>query len=412
VRFGLALAGAVPKPPAALHYNRAFPALFTRTQAMKPLLALVFFLVVTGAAAQQSPLPLPPPPAVAAKSWVLYDFQAAQVIASQNPNERIEPASLTKMMTAYLTYEALRQKRITPDQVIPVSTRAWKAEGSRMFIEPNKPVTVDELIRGMVIQSGNDACIALAEAIAGDEEVFAQMMNQQAQKLGMKNTNFVNSTGLPHPKHYTTAYDMALLAAALIRTFPEHYKLNAQREYRYNNITQANRNRLLWTDPYVDGVKTGHHESAGYCLVASAKRDSRRLISVVTGTSSEAARATESQKILNYGFQFYDTVKVYAQDQTVATIRVWKGTEDTVRIGFDHDFFLSLPKGDAAKLKASMETRQPLMAPLAAGQAVGTLKLALEEKPLGEYPLVALENVPSGGLFGRTLDTLRLWMPQ
>lgn len=379
---------------------------------MKALLALLSFLVLSVATAQQSSLPVPPPPAVAAKSWVLYDYLAAQVIAAQNPNERIEPASLTKLMTAYLTYEAIKQKRITLDQVVPVSTRAWKAEGSRMFIEPNKPVTVDELIRGMVIQSGNDACIALAETIAGSEEVFAQMMNQQAQKLGMKNTNFVNSTGLPDPKHYTTAYDMALLAAALIRDFPEHYKLNAQREFRYNNITQANRNRLLWSDPYVDGVKTGHHESAGYCLVASAKRDSRRLISVVTGTASEAARATESQKILNYGFQFYDTVKVYARDQTVATIRVWKGAENNVRIGFDHDFFLALPKGDAAKLKASMETRQPLVAPLATGQEIGTLKLALDEKPIGEYPLVALANVPVAGLFGRGIDMLRLWLPQ
>lgn len=379
---------------------------------MKPVLTLLLFLFVTGAAAQQSPLPVPPPPTVAAKSWVLYDFLADQTIAAQNPNERIEPASLTKMMTAYLTFEALKQKRITLDQVVPVSPRAWKAQGSRMFIEPNRPVTVNELIHGMVIQSGNDACIALAEAIAGSEEVFAQMMNQQAQKLGMKNTNFVNSTGLPDPKHYTTAHDMALLAAALIRHFPEHYKLNSEREFRYNNITQANRNRLLWTDPYVDGVKTGHHDAAGYCLVASAKRDSRRLISVVTGTASEAARATESQKILNYGFQFYDTVKVYARDQTVATIRVWKGAENDVRIGFDHDFFLALPKGDAAKLRASMETHQPLMAPLAAGQEVGTLKLALEEKPLGEYPLVALVNVPVAGLFGRTVDMVRLWLPQ
>ncbi|MFO1205989.1 MAG: D-alanyl-D-alanine carboxypeptidase family protein [Burkholderiales bacterium] len=379
---------------------------------MKSLLALLLSIFVTAAAAQQTSLPVPPPPTVAAKSWVLYDFLARQVIASQNPNERIEPASLTKMMTAYLTYEAIKQKRIALDQVVPVSPRAWKAQGSRMFIEPNRPVTVEELIHGMVIQSGNDACIALAEAIAGSEEVFAQMMNQQAQKLGMKNTSFVNSTGLPDPKHYTTAYDMALLAAALIRDFPEHYKLNSQREFRYNNITQANRNRLLWTDPYVDGVKTGHHEAAGYCLVASAKRDSRRLISVVTGTASEAARATESQKVLNYGFQFYDTVKVYAKDQTVATIRVWKGAENDVRIGFVEDFYLALPKGDAAKLRASMETHQPLMAPLALGQEVGTLKLVLEEKPLGEYPLVALSNVPVAGLFGRTVDMVRLWLPQ
>ncbi|MET0217186.1 MAG: D-alanyl-D-alanine carboxypeptidase family protein, partial [Burkholderiales bacterium] len=324
-------------------------------------------------------------------------------------NERIEPASLTKMMTAYLTYEALKQKRITLDQVVPVSARAWKAQGSRMFIEPNRPVTVNELIHGMVIQSGNDACIALAELIAGTEDVFAQMMTQQAQKLGMKNTSFVNSTGLPDPKHYTTAYDMALLAAALIRNFPEHYKLYSQKEFRYNNITQANRNRLLWTDPYVDGVKTGHHESAGYCLVASAKREERRLISVVTGTASEAARASESQKLLNYAFQFYDTVRVYSKGQTVATLRVWKGAADSLKIGFDRDLYLALPKGDSAKLKASMQTQQPLLAPISVGQTVATLKLALEEKPIGEYPLLALENVSVAGFFSRGIDTIRLW---
>jgi len=391
---------------------------------MKVLLAflLCFFTSVASAqktpapapqvstpAAQQAPLPVPPPPTIAARTWVLYDFQADQVIAGQGANDRIEPASLTKMMTAYLTYEAIRQKRISLDQVVPVSPRAWKTQGSRMFIEPNRPVTVNELIHGMVIQSGNDACIALAEAVAGSEEVFAQMMNQQAKKLGMKNTNFMNSTGLPDSSHYTTAYDMALLAAALIRDFPEHYNLNSQREFRYNNITQANRNRLLWTDPYVDGVKTGHHEAAGYCLVASAKRDNRRLISVVTGTASEAARASESQKLLNYGFQFYDTVRVYSKGQTVATLNVWKGAQDTVKVGFERDLFLALPKGDAAKLKASMTTTKPLLAPLAIGQDVGTLKLALEDKPIADYPLVALENVPVAGILGSTLDSIRLW---
>ena len=376
---------------------------------MKFLLPFLLCLATFVASAQQAPLPVPPPPAIAAKSWVLYDFQAGQIVVAQNPNERIEPASLTKMMTAYLTYEAIKQKRITPDQVVPVSPRAWKAEGSRMFIEPNRPVTVNELIHGMVIQSGNDACIALAELIAGTEEVFAQMMTQQAQKLGMKNTSFVNSTGLPDPKHYTTAYDMALLAAALIRNFPEHYKLYSQKEFRYNNITQANRNRLLWTDPYVDGVKTGHHESAGYCLVASAKRDERRLISVVTGTASEAARASESQKLLNYAFQFYDTVRVYSKGQTVATLRVWKGAADSLKIGFDRDLYLALPKGDSAKLKASMQTQQPLLAPISVGQTVATLKLALEEKPIGEYPLLALENVSVAGFFSRGIDTIRLW---
>ena len=310
---------------------------------MKFLLPFLLCLATFVASAQQAPLPVPPPPAIAAK--IVDPVPTSRLVRSSSRRTRnaIQPASLTKMMTAYLTYEAIKQKRITPDQVVPVSPRAWKPEGSRMFIEPNRPVTVNELIHGMVIQSGNDACIALAELIAGTEEVFAQMMTQQAQKLGMKNTSFVNSTGLPDPD-YTTAYDMALLAAALIRNFPEHYKLYSQKEFRYNNITQANRNRLLWTDPYVDGVKTGHHESAGYCLVASAKRDERRLISVVTGTASEAARASESQKLLNYAFQFYDTVRVYSKGQTVATLRVWKGAADSLKIGFDRDLYRRCPR--------------------------------------------------------------------
>ena len=277
---------------------------------MKALLAVLFCLAASFASAQQqAPLPVPPPPTIAAKTWVLYDFQADQTIAGQGANDRIEPASLTKLMTAYLSYEAIRQKRIALDQVVPVSPRAWKAEGSRMFIEPNKPVTVDELIHGM-IDAVRQRCVHRARrshrrqrgGVRADDE-------PQAKRLGMKNTNFVNATGLPDPAHYTTAYDMALLAAALIRDFPEHYKLYSQKEFRYNNITQANRNRLLWTDPYVDGVKTGHHETAGYCLVASARRDDRRLISVVLGAASEAAARQESQKLLNYGFQFYDSVR-------------------------------------------------------------------------------------------------------
>lgn len=379
---------------------------------MKSLLSLLLLLAATLAHTQQAALPVPPPPPIAAKSWILYDYQAQQLIASQNPNERIEPASLTKMMTAYITYAAMKQKRITGGQIVPVSAKAWKAEGSRMFIEPKKPVTVDELIRGMVIQSGNDSSIALAELVAGSEEVFVQMMNREAARLGMKNTNFVNATGLPDPKHYSTAYDMALLASALIRDFPEHYALNAEKEYRYNNITQANRNRLLWTDPYVDGVKTGHHETAGYCLVASAKREHRRLVSVVTGTASEAARAAESQKLLNYGFQFYETVRVYQKGQTIASLPVWKGTAETVKAGFDRDLYLALPKGEAARLKATMETRRPLIAPIPAGESVGTLKLTLDDKSLGDYPLLALDNVGLANFFSRGVDTVRLWLQQ
>ena len=375
------------------------------------LFTLVFFAFLAHLAhAESSALPLPPAPAIAAKSYVLSDFSSGQTLVSQNANERIEPASLTKLMTAYLTFTALKQKRISADQTLPVSEKAWRTEGSRMFIEPNKPVTVDQLIHGMIIQSGNDACIALAEGIAGSEETFAQMMNQQAQRLGMSNTHFVNSTGLPHPQHYTTAYDLSLLASAIIRDFPDFYPLYSMKEYRYNNITQPNRNRLLWLDPYVDGMKTGHTESAGFCLITSGRRGPRRLISVVLGTASDNARTMESQKLLNYGFQFYDTVRVYQKGQTVSTLRVWKGAQKTLKAGFDQDLYVALPKGHYPRLQASVSSAQPLLAPVSAGKKVGTLKLTLEGKPLAEYPLAALENVEVGNLFWRTWDDIKLML--
>jgi D-alanyl-D-alanine carboxypeptidase (penicillin-binding protein 5/6) len=320
----------------------------------------------------------------------------------------VPPASLTKLMTAYLTFSALKQKSLKPDQVIPVSTRAWKAEGSRMFIEPNRPVIVEDLLRGMIIQSGNDASVALAEAIGGSEEVFAQMMNREAKRLGMVNTNFTNATGLTGPNLYSTAQDLSLLVVALIRDFPEHYALYSQREYRYNNITQANRNRLLWLDPTVDGVKTGYTENAGYCLITSARRGDRRLVSVVLGTASESARATESQKLLNWGFQFFDSVKLYSRNQPVTQLRVWKGSTDMLKAGFTSDLFVALPKGQSDKIKATVESVQPLLAPVSPGQRVATLKLEIDGKPYRELPVFALEAVPVAGIFGRAWDSLRL----
>jgi D-alanyl-D-alanine carboxypeptidase (penicillin-binding protein 5/6) len=373
---------------------------------MPLLYTLIFLLLPSIAFAQQPAVPSPPP--IAAKAYVLTDFNSGQQLVGQNPNQRIEPASLTKLMTAYLTFSALRQKTLKTDQVVPVSTRAWKSEGSRMFIEPNKPVAVEELIKGMIVQSGNDACVALAEAIAGTEEVFAQMMNREAQRLGMKNTHFMNSTGLPNPQHYTTAADLSLLANAIIRDFPEYYPYYSIKEYRYNNITQSNRNRLLWVDPTVDGMKTGFTDNAGYCLITSARRGPRRLVSVVLGAGSESGRATESQKLLNYGFQFYDTAKLYDKNQAVSTVKVWKGSSNTVKAGFPYDLFLSVPKGAADKLKASVETQQPLLAPIAAGQKIGVMRVELEGKPYGEFPVVALEEVPLAGIFGRGWDSLRL----
>ncbi len=368
----------------------------------------VFLLFLFTAMFAQAQI-LPQAPTIAAKSWLLMDYSTGQALASFNPDERVEPASLTKLMTAYVVLAALREGRLRPDQTVPVSERAWRAPGSRMFIEPRRPVTVDELLHGLVIQSGNDACIALAEAVAGSEEAFVQAMNREAQRLGLKGTQFANATGLSDPRHYSTARDLGALAAALIRDFPEHYPLYARREYTYNRITQSNRNRLLWLDPAVDGVKTGHTENAGYCLIASAKRGPRRLLSVVMGAASDALRTQESQKLLNFGFQFFDAVKLYGKDQAVSRLKVWKGAQNLVRAGFTEDFILSLPKGMAEKVQASLVSQQPLLAPVQKGQRIATLKLSLDDRPYGEYPVVALEAVPVAGMIGRAWDTMRLW---
>ena len=370
-----------------------------------------FFLLSLLAVAFAASAAVPQPPSVIGKSWVIGDLSSGQVLAEQAADQRFEPASLTKLMTAYVVFIALRDKKIAPEQQVNVSTRAWKASGSRMFIEPRRPVTVDELIRGMVVQSGNDACIALAEAVAGNEDVFAQLMNREAARLGMKNTKFMNSTGLPDAQHYSTAQDLYLLAAALIRDFPNEYaQYYSQKEYRYNNITQPNRNRLLWIDPSVDGVKTGHTEAAGYCLVASSRRSGRRLLSVLLGSTSEATRAQESLKLLNWGFQFYDSVKLYPAGSAVRSLDVWKGAARSVKVGVDRDLLVTVPKGEADKLKAELVSQQPLVAPLAKGQPVGVLRVTHDGKPYGEYPLVALEPVAAAGFFGRAWDTLRLWL--
>jgi D-alanyl-D-alanine carboxypeptidase (penicillin-binding protein 5/6) len=353
----------------------------------------------------------PQPPSVIGKSWMLGDLSSGQVIAAQRPDERFEPASLTKLMSAYVVFIALRERKIALDQQVNVSPRAWKAPGSRMFIEPRRPVTVDDLIRGMVVQSGNDACIALAEAVAGSEEVFVQMMNREAERLGMKNTRFTNASGLPDAQHYSTAQDLYALTAALIRDFPNEYaQYYSQKEYRYNSITQPNRNRLLWIDPSVDGVKTGHTEAAGYCLIASSRRSGRRLLSVLLGSTSEATRAQESLKLLNWGYQFFDSVKLYGAGSPVRSLEVWKGAARNVRVGVGHDLFVTVPRGEADKLKAELVSQQPLVAPLAKGERVGMVRVSHDGKAFGEYPLITLEAVAGAGFFRRTWDTLRLWL--
>ncbi|MGB7814748.1 MAG: D-alanyl-D-alanine carboxypeptidase family protein [Methylotenera sp.] len=361
-------------------------------------------LPLSGLAAQ-----IAPPPALAVKAYLLQDFNSGSIVTSYNKDERIEPASLTKIMTAYLTFDAIQHGHLKLDQSLPVSEKAWKIEGSKMFIEPNKPVTVDELLHGMIIQSGNDASITLAEGVAGAEEQFADMMNKQAAKLGMKNTHYMNATGLPDKNHYTTANDLAILASALIRDFPQEYRrLYSVKEYTYNKITQPNRNRLLWQDATVDGMKTGHTDTAGYCLIASSKRGNSRLVSVILGAASEAMRASESQKLLNYGFQFYESTLVYKQSQTINTLRVYKGKDKTATATIAKDFYLTLPKGDYARVKANMTSQQPLIAPIKAGQEIGKISFTLDGKLINEQKLVAATAVDEAGFFGRIPDSIRL----
>ena len=383
------------------------PANQPNTEPMRIFSLLLSLLLTLPAIADN----LPPPPTLAAKAFLLKDFNSDTVIGEQGTHERIEPASLTKLMTAYLSFKALKNGHLKLDQTLPVSLKAWKTEGSKMFIEPNKPVTVDELLHGMIIQSGNDACITLAEGIAVSEEAFAELMNKEAARLGMKETHFMNSTGLPAPNHYTTVYDLSLLASALIRDFPDQYKrLYSLKDYTYNKIKQPNRNRLLWVDPNVDGMKTGHTESAGYCLIASSKHDAMRLISVVVGTPSENARATESQKLLNYGFMFFEEKQVYKQGQSISKLKVWKGHNDILTATVERDLTLTLPKGQYAKVTAKTTSRQPLVAPISKGQEVGSIQFSLDGKVLLERKLVASEEVAVAGIFGRMWDGLKLLM--
>jgi D-alanyl-D-alanine carboxypeptidase (penicillin-binding protein 5/6) len=372
----------------------------------KTAFALLGLLAAGQAMAQQLPIP----PSLAAKSWLLLEMGSNQVLTTEKPDERLEPASLTKLMTAYLTFAAVRNKTIALAQPLPVSEKAWRTGGSKMFVRVDTQVPTEDLIKGMIVQSGNDACVTLAEAIAGSEENFAQMMNREAQRLGMKNSHFMNSTGLPDPQHYTTARDLSLLASALIRDFPEEYKkYYSMMEYTYNNITQPNRNRLLYIDPTVDGIKTGHTEAAGYCLISSALRDKRRLLSVVLGTVSDSARASESQKLLNWGFISYDAVSLFTKDQPVATLRVWKGAQSEVKAGFTTDMSIAVPKGYADKVKSDFVAEPRLIAPIEAGQKLGMLKVTIDGQAYGEYPVIALEKVELGNIFVRIFDTIRLW---
>ena len=380
-----------------------------KSQVKPGFITLVFIVSSFTSVAHAGSTQIASPPNLAVKAYLLKDFNSHHVIAAQNSSMRVEPASLTKIMTAYLSFKAIKNGFLSPAQSLPVSEIAWKVEGSKMFIEPNKPVTVDELLHGMIIQSGNDASITLAEGIASTEAQFADMMNKEAQRLGMKNTHYMNATGLPDPQHYTTADDLAILATALIQDFPEQYqRLYSVKEYTYNKITQPNRNRLLWLDPNVDGMKTGHTQSAGYCLIASAKRDNVRRISVVLGAPTDAARATESQKLLNYGYQYFDTKLVYKNGQSINQLKVWKGNENQVASTVSDDLFVTLPKGEYANVKAVLSSVQPLIAPIKKGQIIGSVKFTLNGKTIDERTLVAAKSIEGAGVFGRAWDSIKL----
>ena len=380
---------------------------------MKKLFAALAASVLLMSAAVAQTLPAP---TIAAKSWILLDATSGQVIAAQDPSARIEPASLTKIMTAYVTFQALKDKKIDINQMVNVSVKAWKvdASSSKMFIDPATPVKINDLLYGLMVQSGNDAAVALAEAVAGDEGTFVVLMNREAQRMGMKNTKFANPHGLPSADNYSTAYDLAILAARVIADFPQFYKIDSVKSFTYNKITQPNRNRLLWLDPTVDGMKTGHTESSGYSMIASAKRPSgnynRRLISVMIGTNSDQTRTQESQKLLNWGFQNFDTVKLYSKGQAIQTPQVFKGSQGTVKIGFTNDVMVTVPKGVAGKLKPVLERKDPLVAPLPLHSRVGTLKMVVDGKPLLQLPVVALEEIGEASIFGRAWDSIRLML--
>lgn len=349
-------------------------------------------------------------PTLSAKTYLLYDTTSKQILLEKNGHERIEPASLTKLMTAYVVFSAIKQNKLSLNDKVtpsPFAIRSQPSE-SRLFLERNQSVSVSDLLHGLIIVSANDAARALAEAIAKTETDFAELMNKEAKRLGLHDTQFANSSGLPDPLHYSSAYDMAILTAAIINDFPEYFSLYSMRKFEYNHIKHYNRNRLLWQDPFVDGMKTGHTDSAGYCLVATATRGSHRLISVVMGTASEHLRSSESQRLLNHGYQDYEFFRMYKNNETISNIHLWKGTENHVNAGLREGLTITLPKGQRALLKATVETQQPLLAPINVGQQLGILKLTLDGEPFQEYPLVALEAIPLVNVFSRGIDSIRM----
>ena len=370
-------------------------------------LAAVVLACLVGATAWAAG-PVPNPPEVKASSFFLIDFDSGQVLAEKDADLRVEPASITKLMTAYLVDKAIAEGNISHDDLVTISEKAWRMKGSKMFVEVGKKVSVGELLKGLIIQSGNDASVALAEHVAGSEDAFAGYMNHQAELLGMTNTNFVNATGWPHEDHYSTARDIATLSRAVIRDFPESYRLYKEREFTFNDIRQLNRNRLLWRDETVDGVKTGHTEAAGYCLVASARRDDMRLISVVLGTDSELDRTKGSQALLNYGFRFFETHLLYSDEEILNRARVWYGEQEEVGVGVGRNIHITIPRGRYSDLDASLEIERDIEAPLERGQQLGLVNIRLDDQLLLSEDIVAMQSVAEGSIFVRVMDRIKL----
>jgi len=370
------------------------------------ILALAFVALAPATAVRAQ---VPSAPELGATSYVLLDFHSGETIAEKQPDLRVEPASITKLMTSYVVFRELGKGQLDLDDKVLISEKAWRTGGSRMFVEVDTEVSVENLLMGVIVQSGNDASVALAEHVAGSEEVFAQMMNAEAQRLGLDNTSYENATGLPAPEHYTSARDIAILARALIEEFPEYYRWYSQQEFTYNGITQQNRNLLLYRDQSVDGLKTGHTEAAGYCLATSALRDGMRLISVVMGTESENARATASQALLNYGFRFFETFKLYSAGEVISSTPVWKGELEEMRLGIAGDVFVTVPRGSQGSLSAEVLVPSKPIAPFEQGQQFGTLEISFDGEPRLQRPLVVLDEVPQAGWWGRTTDGIGLW---
>jgi D-alanyl-D-alanine carboxypeptidase (penicillin-binding protein 5/6) len=366
--------------------------------------ALFFTAISPGEAAAL----IPATPIIKAKGYLLIDFNSGRVLAEKKSDERLDPASLTKMLSAYVVDSELAKGNIALTDEVRISEKAWRMQGSRMFVEVGKSVSVEDLLRGMIIQSGNDATVALAEHVAGSEDAFVSLMNQHAAELGMLDSHFVNSTGLPHKDHYTTPRDLAKLATALIRDFPEHYEWYSEKKFSFNNISQYNRNRLLWRNKSVDGIKTGHTDAAGYCLVASALRDDMRLISVVLGTNSEEARATESQKLITYGFRFFETHKLYAANTPLTTAHIWKGAQEELNLGLAEDLYLTIPKGQYKNLDANMNLDARIIAPAKKGQSFGSVNVSLGDEQYAKRELVALSDIEKGGLLHNLIDEIKL----